>query len=180
MVMKVEVKGAAAKVDALQRFDKTAWRVVQKGVKEATAAVTRDAESRVPPMGLIPRRAGSGWGLWTESRGERRDLSYRPGDFQFKTKFRSRVVQGFREVQGRAILEKNTPAVAIFTLAGSKDKSGHPFNSNINKQTGTRKGARNVGMWPRLLTPAYYAKGPEAAKTIGALIEKAIADVNRA
>lgn len=180
MVIKVEVKGAAAKIDALQRFDKTAWREIQRGVKKATAEITKDAESRVPPMGLIPRRAGSGWGSWTESRGERRDLSYRAGDFKFKTRFRSRVVQGFREVQGRAQLDTSSPAVAIFTLAGSKDKSGHPFNANINKQTGTRKGARNVGMWPRLLTPAYYAKGPEAAKTIGALIEKAVADVNRA
>lgn len=179
MVMQVEVKGAAAKIDALQRFDKTAWRVVQKGVKEATAAVSKDAESRVPPMGLIPRRAGSGWGSWTYSR-DGRDLSYRRGDFKFKTRFRSRVVQGFREVEGRAQLDKSLPAVAIFALAGSKDKSEHPFNTNINNQTGTRKGARNVGMWPRLLTPAYYAKGPEAAKTIGALIEKAVADVNRA
>jgi len=179
MVMQVKVEGAAAKIDALMRFDKAAWRDIQKGVKQATAAITKDAESRVPPMGLVPRRAGSGWGAWTFSR-DGRDLSYQRGNFKFKTRFRSRSVQGFREVQGRAQLDTSNPAAAIFTLAGSVNKSGHPFNTNINRQSGTREGARDVGMWPRLLTPAYYAKGPEAAKTIGALIEKAIADVNRA
>jgi hypothetical protein len=179
MVMQVKVEGAAAKIDALMKFDKTAWRVVQKGVKDATAAVTKDAEDRVPPMGLVGLRRGAGWGQWTFSR-DGRDFTYRRGDFKFKTRFRSRRVEGFREVQGRAQLDTLSPAVAIFTLAGSQNKSGHPFNANINKQTGTRQGARDVGMWPRLLTPAYYAKGPVAAKTIGKLIEDAVGNVNRA
>jgi len=179
MVMDVKVEGAASKIDALMKFDKTAWRSVQKGVKEATAEVTAEAQRLVPPMGIVGLRRGAGWGQWTYSR-DGRDLSYRRGDFKFKTRFRSRRVQGFREVQGRAQLDTSSPAVAIFTLAGSKNKSGHPFNTNINSQTGTREGARNVGMWPRLLTPAYYAKGPIAAKTIGKLIEDAVKDVNRA
>jgi hypothetical protein len=179
MVMQVKVEGAAAKIDAIMRFDKEAWRAIQKGVKAATDAISKDAERRVPPMGLIPRRAGSGWGSWNYSR-DGRDLSYRRGDFKFKTRFRSRVQQGFREVQGRAQLDTSSAAVAIFTLAGSQNKSGHPFNTNINNQTGTREGARDVGMWPRLLTPAWHAKGPEASKEIGALIEKAIDQANRA
>jgi hypothetical protein len=41
-------------------------------------------------------------------------------------------------------------------------------------------GARNVQMWPRLLTPAYYAKGPQASATIASLIEKAVQQANRA
>ena len=178
MVMQIKVEGAAAKIDAIMRFDKAAWRDIQKGVKEATDAITKDAQSRVPPMGLVPRRAGTGWGKWTRRDGY--DISYDRSAFVFKTRFKSRVRQGFREVKGQALLDKSEASVAIFALAGSQDKSGHPFNRNINKQTGTRTGARNVGMWPRLLTPAYYAKGPEASKKIGALIEKAVNEVNRA
>lgn len=177
--MKVEVKGAAAKIDALFRFNKAAWRDIQKGVKEATKEIQQDAERRVPPMGLVPRRAGSGWGRWTYSR-DGRDLSYSKSNFRFKTRFSSRVEQGFRQVQGRAELDKSNAAVAIFALAGSQDRSGHPFNTNINRQTGTRSGVRGAGMWPRLLTPAWHAKGPEAATKIGALIEKAINEANRA
>jgi hypothetical protein len=30
------------------------------------------------------------------------------------------------------------------------------------------------------MTPAYYAKGPEAAKEIGRIIEQAVNDINRA
>jgi hypothetical protein len=176
--MKVEVRGAAAKIDAIMRFDKEAWRAVQRGVKEATAAVTKDAQSRVPPMGLIPMRKGAGWGKWIAAR-DGRDLSYNAAAFKFSTRFQSRSRQGFREVRGRSVLNLTSPAVAIFALAGSQDRSGHKFNANINKQTGTRTGARNVGMWPRLLTPAYYAKGPEASATIGRLIEQAVQQANR-
>lgn len=179
MVMQVKVEGAAAKIDAIMRFDKQAWKAIQKGVKDAVAEITLDAEKRVPPMGLVPMRRGTGWGKWTYSR-DGRDLSYRRDDFKFKTRFRSRLRSGFREVEGRAELSTNSPAAAIFLLAGSQNASGHPFNRNINKQTGTRQGARGVGMWPRLLTPAYHAKAPIAAKTIGTLIEKAVNDTNRA
>lgn len=177
MVMQVEVRGAAAKIDALFRFDKAAWRGIQRGVKQAAAAITQDASSRVPPMGLVPRRAGSGWGKWMSGG---RDLSYHQSNFRFKTKFRSRSRAGFREVQGQAVLDTSNAAVAIFALAGSRDASGHPFNRNINRQTGTRANARDVGMWPRMLTPAYYAEGPAAAETIGKIIEDAVNDVNRA
>jgi len=176
MVMQVKVEGAAAKIDAIMRFDKQAWKAIQKGVKDATAEITEDAKERVPQMGIISLR-GNGWGRWTSGP---RDLSYRPADFKFKTRFRSRLQGGFREVEGRAQLDTSSPAVAIFTLAGSQNRSGHPFNRVINRQTGTRQGARGVGMWPRLLTPAYHAKAPEAAKTIGVLIEKAVNDTNRA
>lgn len=175
-MIEVEVRGAAAKIDALYRFDKEAWKGIQKGVKEATSAITDDAKSRVPFMGLTPKRAGTGWGKWIAAK-DGRDLSYDKSKFRFTTRFRSKVKSGFRQVEGRAVLDKKNPAVAIFSLAGSVNKSKHPFNRNINKQTGTKEGARNVGMWPRLLTPAYYAKGPEAAKEIGRLIESLVKKV---
>lgn len=179
MKFDIEVKGAAAKIDALYRFDKDAWKNIQRGVKEATAAVTREAQALVPPMGLVPKVRGSGWGKWTFAR-DGRDLSYSPGNFRFSTRFQSRVKGGFREVRGRAVLDTSNAAVAIFALAGSVDKSKHPFNANINRQTGTQVGVRDAGMWPRLLTPAYYAKGPKAAQTIAQLIEQAVQEVNRA
>jgi len=177
MVMKAKVEGAAAKIDAIQKFDKKAWREIQKGVKLATSAITKNAEGRVPPMGLVPTSGGKGWGPWFQGN---RDLSFVGSEFKFGTRFRSRNKQGFRQVYGYSVLNVSSPAVAIFTLAGSKNQSGHPFNRNINRQTGTRQGARNVQMWPRMLTPAYYEEGPEAAKTIGRIIEDAVRDVNSA
>lgn len=179
MAMNVEVRGAAAKIDALKRFDKSAWSGIQKGVKAAQEEITADARSRVPQMGLVPNRRGTGWGKWIEKKSGR-DLSYNQNEFVFKTKFRSRVQSGFREVMGITSLDVKTPAVSIFVLAGSKDKSGHPFNRNINRQQGGQTGVRNAQMWPRLLTPARYAKGPVAAATIGRLIEQAVNQVNRA
>jgi hypothetical protein len=78
---------------------------------------------------------------------------------------------GVRVVKGQAI--NNSPAGAIYMLAGSKNRSGHRFNNVINRQHGS-------GPWPRAMTPAYYAKGPQAAKDIGHLIEQAINNVNNA
>jgi hypothetical protein len=183
--VKVEVKGAAAKIDALFRFDKAAWRDIQRGVKKATEAVTKDAEGRVPPMGIVPMGGGLGWGPWNHGG---RDLSYSRGAFQFSTKFQSRSRKGFRQVQGRSVLDASTPSVAVFTLAGFvrgenpqtryKARSRN-FKRTVNRQTGTLAGVKGRGMWPRLLTPAYHAQGPKAAKTIGELIESAIAQANR-
>lgn len=174
MTMKVEVRGAAAKIDALYRFDKEVWKGVQAGVKTATGKVTAHAKSRVPFMGLVPKRAGTGWGKWTEKK-TGRDFSFDSADFRFTTKFRSKQQEGFRQIEGRSSLTKKKPSTAIFLLAGSVDKSGHPFNRNINKQTGTKKGAPQT--FPRLLTPAYYAEGPEAAKEIARIVQSAVSKV---
>ena len=177
--VKVRVEGTAARIDALFRFDKAAWKALRDGVKTATDKITDDARQRVPSMGLIPMAGGKGWGPWRSKR-DGRDLGYNKSAFRFKTSTRSRLRPGgFREVSGFSLLDKSTPSVAIFVLAGSQNSSGHPFNRNINKQTGTVERARNAQMWPRIMTPAYYAKRDEAAKEIGRLIETAVADANK-
>jgi hypothetical protein len=184
-MLDVQVKGAAAKIDALFRFDKAAWRDIQRGVKKATEAITRNAESRVPHMGVVPLRGGPGWGPWNY---QGRDLGYNRGAFKFSTRFQSRSRAGFRQVQGRSLLDISTPSVSVFVFAGvvpgPNPKTPYKsrslgFKKAIHDQTSTRPGTTARGMWPRLLTPAYHAEGPIASKTIGKLIEDAVAQINR-
>jgi hypothetical protein len=183
--VKIKVEGAAAKINAIFLFDKAAWRDIQRGVKRATDAITQDARSRVPPMGIVPMGGGRGYGPWNHGG---RDLSYSRGAFGFSTRFQSRSKGGFREVRGRSLLDISEPSVAVFTLAGfiAKPNPQTPykarsanFKRTLNRQNSTRPGVKGQGMWPRLLTPAYHAHGPIAAKTIGKLIEEAVAKVNR-
>ena len=170
--MKVEVTGAAAKIDALFRFDKEVWKGIQKGVKDAAESVAADARNRVPTYGVYGTSGTGTWGGWIAKK-DGRDLSYDQGKIRkgVKTKFKSQVKSGVRVVKGQAV--NTTPAAAIYMLAGSKNRSGHRFNDVINTQ-------RSSGPWPRAMTPAYYAKGPEASAEIGRLIEQAINDVNNA
>lgn len=169
--MKVEITGVATKIDAIFRFDQDLWKGIQKGVKDATESVAADARIRIPTRGLYST-TGRGWGLWTEST-KGRDLSFDQAKIRagIKTSFKSRYKSGFREVSGRAVT--NSAAGAIYALAGSVNSSGSSFNTFINLQQGNN-------VWPRALTPAYYAKGPEAAREIARVIERAIDDVNRA
>lgn len=173
----VKVEGAALKVDQLKRFNKEVWLDMQREVKSAADLVVSEARNNVPSEGLYNSQRGrAGWGQWTAAKGGR-PLSFNPSKVKssIKPAFRSVKRSGFRVVKGQAKIMD--PAGAIYTLAGSQNRSGHPFNTNINKQRGGSRGARSF--WPRILTPAYYAKGPEASKAIGEAIEKAIADINR-
>lgn len=176
--MKVKVEGAAAKIDVMFRFNKELWRDMQREVKAATEAVSVDARSRVPGAGVSSKRTGyRGWGPWTSGQ---RMLSFEQGEVRsgIKSRFKSRSTGGFRQVSGQVDL--TTPAGAIFGLAGSRNRSGHPFNTTINRQQGGMVGARGNQMWPRLLTPARYAKGGEAAKKIAEAVERGINAINQA
>lgn len=174
--MQVKVEGAAAKIEAIFRFDKAIWKGIQKGVKDAAGAVAADARGRIPATALYSSRS-PGWGKWTAT-GQRggkdrsgRDLSFNQNAIRssIKPRFRSRYRSGFREVTGQAVMMN--PAGAIFALAGSVTKTG--LSAEVNTQHGS-------SVWPRAMTPAYYAKGPQARKDIAALIERAIDEVNRA
>jgi hypothetical protein len=170
--MKVETTGAATKIDAIFRFDKDVWKGVQRGVKEAAELVAADARSRFPSYGIGGTSGGGGWGGWIAKNGGR-NLGYDQSKIRssVKTRFKSRYKSGFREVKGQAVVMN--PAGAIYSLAGSQNKSGHHFNNVINTQHGSN-------IWPRALTPAYYAKGPQASREIGRVIEKAISNINQA
>jgi hypothetical protein len=178
--VKIKVEGAAAKIDAIFRFDKELWREMQREIKSAADMVASDARGRVPNAGIMSRRSGfTGWGKWISASGGR-VLSYDAGAVRggIKARARSRSKSGFREA--RAQVDMTTPAGAIFALAGSRNRSGHPFNTTINRQHGGSTGMRNNQFWPRLLTPARYAKGSQAAEKIGQAIERGISKINGA
>jgi hypothetical protein len=178
--VKVKVEGLAAKIDAVFRFDKELWRAMQKDIKTAVDVVATDARSRVPAQGLYSSRSGySGWGKWIATKGNR-VLSFEQSIVRgsIKSRARSRSRAGFREVKG--VVEVMNPAGAIFMLAGSQNRSGHPFNTSINRQHGGSVGARGNQFWPRILTPARYAKGGEAAQKIAAIVERGVNDINSA
>jgi hypothetical protein len=178
--MKVKVEGAAAKIDAIFRFDKELWREIQKEIKSASESIASDARSRIPGAGLQSRRPGfTGWGKWIDSR-SRRVLSFDRGEVSggIKPRARSRARGGFREARGQ--VDMTTPAGAIFALAGSRNVSGLPFNDIINRQHGGSTTSRRNQLWPRALTPALYAKGGAAAEKIGTAIERGVDKINRA
>jgi hypothetical protein len=177
--VKVKVEGAAAKIEALFRFDKTLWRAMQRDIREVSETVAADARNRVPTQGLYGRSGtSSGWGRWISGT---RDLSFDQGSVRGGIKARSRSRSkggGFREVVGR--VDMMSPAGAIFALVGSQNKSGHPFNALVNRQHGGSTTMRRNQFWPRMLTPARYAKGGEAAEKIGRIVERGVNDINRA
>jgi hypothetical protein len=178
--MKVKVTGAAAKIDAIFRFDKDAWKVMQKEVRSAGGEVQSHAQSLMPSSGL------SGWGPWIES-SRSKDLTYTGGQVKrIGVSVRSKQVQGLRRVKAKVGFSSGNAAGAIFGLAGSVSGTKSPFiQSSINfKEAMNRKhggsiSSRNARIWPRALTPAYYAKGPRARERIGAAIERMVSNVNR-
>jgi hypothetical protein len=176
--MRVKVTGAAQKIDQIFRFDKNAWKVMQAGVRAAGSAVQKDAQARMPSIGLTK------WGMWDA---DGRDLSYDAGQAKRITvSVRSREVLGFRRVKAKVGFASGNAAGAIFSLAGVNPgtTSRYPqrsrnFKTAMNKEHGGAVGMKRNQTWPRALTPAYYAKGPQAREQIGAAIERMVAQVNK-
>ena len=159
----VEVKGVPELINRISKFDKDVYRILTKEVRQALSSVAKDAIARTPNG-----RAIKGWGPWTAAR-DGRDLSFNGQDVKrgikpqaVKRSKSGRVVK----FSGRVITK--TPAGAIFALAGSK--TGGQFEDALLRKAGN--------IWPRTLTPALYAKGPQAARDIEAAIQKAAASVN--
>lgn len=178
--MKVKVEGAARKIDLIFRFDKDLWKKTQGEIRDAGRAVQSDAVSRMPAMGL------SRWGFWFD-RQRNRDLSFDGTRAKrISVSVRSKEKAGFRRVKAKVGFASGNAAGAIFGLAGSVPgtKSDFPqrsanFKSAMNRRHGGSMGARNNQTWPRALTPAYYAKGPQARQRIGEAIERMVNQVNR-
>jgi hypothetical protein len=175
--MRVKVEGVARKIDAIFRFDKDAWKVTQKEIRAAGQSVQADAVGRMPSMGL------TNWGLWNNNG---RYVSYDGSAKRISVSVRSREKMGFRRVKAKVGFASGNAAGAIFGLAGSVPgtRSKFPqrsanFKAAMNRRHGGSMGARNNQSWPRALTPAYYAKGPQAREKIGAAIERMVASVNR-
>jgi hypothetical protein len=179
MVMQVKVQGAARKIDLIFRFDKDLWKQTQAEIRAAGQSVQADAVQRMPSQPL------SGWGPWFD-RQRNRDLTYVSSSAKrISVSVRSKEKAGFRRVKAKVGFSSGNAAGAIFGLAGSVSgtKSLFPersrnFKESLNRKHGGTMGARNSQMWPRALTPAYYAKGPQARERIGAAIERMVAKVN--
>lgn len=161
----VEVKGVPELINQISKFDKEVYKILTKEVRQALSSVAKDAISRTPNG-----RAIKGWGPWIAAR-DGRDLSFSGADVKRGIKPQAvKRSKGGRVVRFSGRVITNTPAGAIFALAGSKG-GGEQFEDTLNRKRGDN-------VWPRTLTPALYAKGPDAARDIEAAIKKAAADVN--
>lgn len=171
--MNVDVEGVGPLVNRLQKFDKDVYKILQREIKEGAEIVAADARPRVPDPAL------SGWGVWnlttgaTGSRGAvafttgSRDLSFDGSKVRTSIKPSVRATRrrgrGTTGIVGRVAI--GNAGGAIWSLAGSKT-TGSWFTRNLNRKFGE-------GTWPRALTPALYAKGPQAIEKIDAAIKRA-------
>lgn len=176
MPMSVEVDGVPQLINRISKFDKDVYKILQREVKEGLSDVAGHARANTP------ERALRGWGTWPLSTGRSgqvgavtlvtgvRELGFRGSDVRGGIQPQA-VRQSTRgqvtKFSGRVITK--TPAGAIFSLAGSRNRSGDPFNSHLNRKHGTS--------WPRTLTDALYAEGPGAREEITNAIQKAAKSV---
>jgi hypothetical protein len=170
-MMNVELKGAAELVNRLSKFDKGVAKILTKEVNAGLRLISNEARATTPDLAL------SGWGTWNETRGTNaqrgvitllsstRSVSYAGSEVKAKTRpqFAKQSKRG-AVVRVSARVVTASPAGAIFALAGSKSTSG-AFKKNLNAKHGRR--------WPRVLSDALYAKGPDARKKIEQAIDKA-------
>lgn len=175
--MDVTVENVGALVNRLQKFDKDVYRILQREIKQAADMVASDAKTRTPSETAL-----SGWGAWNKTTGTSgsrgavqmmtgsRDLGFEGGRVRRSIKPSARVTRqrrrGTTGIVGRVAF--SDAGGAIWSLAGSRGSS--TFVRNLNDRYGDNQ-------WPRALTPALYAKGPQAIAQIDAAIQRAAAAV---
>lgn len=186
MPIKLEVDGAGALVDALSKFDKEIYKILQKEVRQAVEVVAVDTRRRTPSQVLFGSRPfgtpSKGWGKWTETRGRTgslnaitfetasRSLDWDEGrvDRSIKSGARKRRVRGAGTVGIAGIVSITDPAGAIWSTAGGRNPAGvnsKSFNPAIRSRFGED--------YPRALKPALFAKGPQAGEDIDRALERA-------
>lgn len=171
--MRVEVVGAAKKLEQIYRFDKELWKEIQAGTKKAVEGIVQDGRANYPSDNAL-----TNWGKWIASKSGR-DLGFDASSARsgVKSRFRSKNVRGVRLVRGQVY--NSNPAGSIFLLAGSQNKTGHRFNDIINKERGGERGNKGDGTWPRALGPAWTKNVDAARDEIARVVQAAIAKVNR-
>ena len=171
--MTFKVEGADRMIERIKGFEREIWRDLQKEVRDASDDIVNDARAAVPSRGL--RR----WGPWRVNvggaggfRNTSRDRDYVESNVKagIRNQFRTRKSRGSLGVLGRVV--QADAAGAIFTLAGSQNRSGDPFNSHLNRKHG-------AGPWPRLLGPAWTDNVDEARDKIRKAVDDAARKVNR-
>jgi len=186
MPMTMDVQGAGALVDALSKFNKEIYKILQEDVRKAVGAVADDARRRTPSQVLFGSRPSGersrGWGAWNQTRGRMGSS----GSITFETTSRSldwneskvdrsirpgvqkRRVRGAGTVGIAGIVSFLDPAGAIWSTAGGKNPGG-VANKYFNPAIIARFGSD----YPRALKPALFAKGPQAREDIDRALERA-------
>jgi hypothetical protein len=183
-MFQVEVRGAAAVTEGIFRLDKEVWRDLQKDVRKAGEVIAVEAGQNMPGRPL------TNWGKWIEFSGRGKSLWYEGSSVRsFRSGFRSKSKQGFREVSAVVMPSSGNAAGAIFLLAGSvgSTRSRHPaggvrsanFKRALNRRHGGSTSARGNGTWPRVLGPLYYKHREKVRKEVGQAVEHAISRFNR-
>jgi hypothetical protein len=168
---RVEVQGIAPFVNRLEKFDKDVSKTLKKEMRQGANEVAKEARSLIGAIGGTPL---SGWGPWTSrTKGKQteRDLSFNVPAVKKGIKvqsYRGRF-RGATTSFGYRVNQMN-PGGAIYELAGSQDKSGDLFNSNLNNKRGSNR-------YPRIMYRAYYAGMSRAETMIRAAIRKAEKEV---
>lgn len=186
MPVKLEVDGAGALVDALFRFEKEIYKILQKEVRQAVEVVADDTRRRTPNQILFGSRPfgspSKGWGKWTETRGRTGgfgaitfqtasrslDWDQERVDRSIKAGTRKRRVRGAGTVGIAGIVSIMDPAGAIWSTAGGENPGG-VNNKYFNPAIRARFGED----YPRALKPALFAKGPQARHEIDRALERA-------
>lgn len=179
----IEVDGLSERLAQLREFDRVAYDRAVQELEQGAQGVADWAANNTPDNGL------SNWGAWSSASQVRRTGSgtvvvQRGGgiggrDLAFnatsvKAGYRPKVGRKFRKGQllsTRVVVEQASPAGAIYELAGSTTVDwgaiggSKTFKANLNDKRGS-------GPWPRILNPAYYAAGGEAADRIEAVVAR--------
>jgi hypothetical protein len=183
-MFQIEVRGAAAVTEGIFRLDKEVWRDLQKDVRNAGKVIAVEAGQNMPSQPL------RNWGKWIEFSGRGKSLWYEGSSVRaFRSGFRSKSTQGFREVSAVVMPSGSNVAGSIFLLAGSVEttQSKHPagpvrsrnFKRALNRRHGGSAAARGNGTWPRVLGPLYYKHREKVRKEVGQAVERAIARFNK-
>jgi len=179
MPMSMDVQGAGALVDALSKFNKEIYKILQDDVRKAVGAVADDARRRTPDIVLAGGRSSNrerrspGWGPWTHSR-DGRDFSWNEAraDRDIKVSVRKSRVRGAGTtgIAGR-VSSRNDVALAIFSTAGAATPDSR-FNKAIIRKWGplpTINGSKTT----RTIGAALIEKGPQAREDIDRALERA-------
>lgn len=171
--MTFKVEGADRMIERIKGFENEIYKDLQREVREASSGIVKDAQAAAPSRGL--RR----WGPWRANAGGAQGFRNTSRDRDFvqsnvrsgiRSQFRTRKTGGSLGVLGRVV--QNDPAGAIFALAGSRNRSGDPFNALLNQKHG-------AGPWPRLLGPAWTDNVDEARSRIRKAVDDAARRVTR-
>jgi hypothetical protein len=167
-VMNVSTPDLAAFINRLEKFDGDVSKELKRKMRGAANLVAMSARKRQElPLSHWRYR-------WVEQdRANGRDLRYNLAAARkgISVKTGRHRKSGVTTAFGMDVVQSNA-AGAIYELAGSENRSGHRFNSILNRVQGT-------GPWPRTLLPAYYDVMPDVQRQIESAIRVAEAKVGK-